>query len=174
MVAQAWLELLMKFFDRDFISGKLDDAEWERRQAAYEQRRAEIWPNLPASIRDVIETIPFHDARIELLDMSGAPSKLVLGLYCETSTATSRCTLEFTGARLATSRERDAQEIVEDERSVLIESEIDITEANECELRFIFKPAGELDIRFAGLRAHRQPAVGARATRKAPIFRPAG
>lgn len=173
MVAQAWLELLMKFFDRDFISGKLDDAEWERRQAAYEQRRAEIWPNLPAAVRDAVEKLPLHDAKIELLDAS-APRKLVLGLYCDTSTATSRITLEFTNAQLSTSPERNAQEIVEDQRSVLIESEIDITEANEYELRFIFKPVGELDIRFAGLRAHRQPAVGARATRRAPIFRPAG
>jgi hypothetical protein len=163
----------MKFFDRDFISGALDDAEWERRQAAYERRRAEIWPNLPASVRNVIETIPFHDARIELLDMSAVPTKLVLGLYCDTSTATSRCTLEFANARLITSRERDAQEIVEDERSVLIESEIDLTETNECELRFIFKPAGEFDIRFAGLRVHRQPALDPGAMRRAPIFKPA-
>src|SRR4051812_44568347 len=121
----------MRFFDRDFVSAKLDDSEWEGRIQAYEQRKASIWPRLPPDVRTAIETIPFHDARIERL-MARPGLEVQLQLFCDSSLGKSRVTLHFRGASL------DAIDL--DADAVLIESEVDELESGHFELRFIFKP----------------------------------
>jgi len=150
----------MKFFDRDFVSARLEDPEWESRIQAYEQHKARIWPRLPAEVRKAVETVAFHDARIERLHV-GSARDVHLQLFCESSRGKSRVNFDFQIASVhLAGMGSDA---------VLIDSEVDELGSERFELRFIFKPDGELGIEFREM-SFEKTALPSSAIRHPPLI----
>ncbi len=153
----------MKYFTREWHSGQLDDAEFERRVKVYWLHINEILPKLPKPCRDLAtgkHKITLHDAKIRKVTYHREKKQLCLSLSCGDLqigyfdldiTYFDVMDIEKIAARL--------QDISCNPRHELLYDEIDIDELGHITHSILFWPKkeGEIEIRFARLEYEKHP-----------------
>jgi hypothetical protein len=163
----------MKFLTKEYILGRLSDAESEARWAAAQRHRNEILPALPDDARRLLEEVPFHDAQVENLIVDEPRSEVLLrllGFSMQDGPAHYRIAIVFGGAYVVEVTAGDAQRIVCLPRAEIVETEIDLV-SEGVEIRFGFARSGEwFGVRFKSV-SHTKERVSDRFARPGVRFK---
>lgn len=163
----------MRYFHRGWADGELSDLEYERTQAAYEDRLAEISPRLTADLM-TLAGADLNDALIEHIEWAPSIRRLVLELVVGSNQAGySIMRLTFRDALLGEHRQETLRDLGRDRRVEMLAHEVDLDQVGALEdieqdqtpasgytVRMLFWPTYELTIDFAALELETRPAPG--------------
>jgi hypothetical protein len=150
--------MIMKWFDRDYVTGGLDDVEWERRRADYADHLNTIGSDLGDGADELIASVNLHDAQVQEWACADGVFKLRV-LAGDLQRGYEFVTLLYEDAELHGATAGDLARWRVTEPGVdFIEDEVDIRPDGRYEHRLLLWPEGEFAVTFRALRLAFEPA----------------
>jgi hypothetical protein len=148
--------MVMRWLSRDWLTGQLDDAEYEAADEACRAHNAAIRPLLPehlrvfAGERDADGYLSLHDCLVEWWTYVPERS-LTLQLFCfEEPRRYRRVTLQYReSVELVGADAAQLAGWLDDPKTEFLHDEMDIIENARFEHRHILSPQGEFGVRFS-------------------------
>lgn len=147
----------MKWFTRDFLTGGLDEAEWQRRIDNHEQHMAEIEGRLNSGAELLAGATNLHDA--QLREWSHISDTLRLRLLIgDLQVGYEWANLTYNGAALVSATAEELNTWSEKAYEIGAD-EIDVVGPHRFEHRALLWPEGEFAVQFTSLTVDRSPAT---------------
>lgn len=157
--AGRYYALPMKWFTREYVTGGLDDDEWERRRLDYARHLTLIQAKLADGAEELVASVNVHDGQVQEWSFEPDGAFRLRLLAGDLQRGYEMLTLLYHGAELvdATTADLDAWRL--DQAGVeLVEDEVDVRSGGGYEHRLLVWPEGAFGIRFHALQVTRQPA----------------
>ncbi len=148
----------MKFFTREWLTGELNDKEYEKVVPAYNRHLAKIMPRLTPNLHNFVKMVNLHDGLIRLVMFDY--KQLIFGLYL-------RCGDLQIGYYDLDIRYKDIQlnqavvdafsKAVQNIKTEILYNELDVADTNNFVHRMIFDPHYEVSIVFRDLEFEKIP-----------------
>jgi hypothetical protein len=150
--------MVMKWFDRNYVTGSLDDEDWERRRAEYSRHLERVAADLGDGAEELIASMNLHDAQVQ--EWAWADRVFTLRVLAgDIQRGYEVMTLRYEDAELHGATDDDLARWRLTEPGVeLVEDEVDLSPGERCEHRLLVWPDGEFAIRFGALRITSEPA----------------
>ena len=134
----------MRFFNRAWVDGELDNEEWDRRLTEYRAYWEDVLPSLPERIR-VLGQVSIHDAKVRLWDHDRekrcVTAELIIGDLQRTY---STYRIVFHDATVTAQPEAEPDSWLMSDDTELLYDEIEPMNGGRFEWRVIAWPTGEI------------------------------
>jgi hypothetical protein len=150
---------MMKFFDQDWHSGVLDDAEYESRSALYSEHVSRLFRTFPRSLYELTTSPVMHDALVRGYSLDKTSGILTLQLRGgDLQRGYEDIDISYDNAVVPEESSAVLQGVTGVRDAELISDEIDVDHAaNLFVHRMVFAPFQEVEIRFANVAVLRRP-----------------
>ncbi len=151
---------VMRWFDRDFVTGGLPDEEWAARQASFAVHLEQIRPQLADGAEQLLASVHLHDGQIASWTYEAGSSFVMRVLAGDLQRGYEWLTLSYGDASLMGTTENDLRGWwnADGFPNEIIEEEIDLVGDHRYEHRMLLWPDGEVGLQFGSLTVDRQPA----------------
>jgi hypothetical protein len=151
---------MMRWFDRDYVTGGLTDESWSARQTDYAAHIETIRPLLTDGAEHLVTSIQLHDGQVAEWTYQPDASFVVRLLVGDLQRGYEWLTLGYGDASLVSTTESDLGRWWSAELpNEIVEDEVDWIGDHRYEHRMLLWPVGEVGVRFSTLVVGRQPAT---------------
>jgi len=144
---------LMRFFTPEWLAGDLDDEDFERAGALYEQRLSEIRVSLPTSVRQFVSDVSLHDGLVRRAEADTDRFRLVVRVG-DLQRGYSDLDVRYSNVQFL--RGIPSTEDALNSHEEIVCDEFDVAE-NSIEHRLLFASGEEFLVRFQDLDFHVTP-----------------
>jgi hypothetical protein len=148
----------VRWFTREWASGRLSDDEWERRNRDYESYLASIRPELRNGSYSLVSDVNLHDAQLQSWSSDPDGSFRLVVLIGDLQAGYETVILSYEKSRTDPDAHTLTDLELDSARTAIWYDEIDVRPGGRYVHSILFHPAGELDIEFSGLVVERTPA----------------
>ena len=147
----------MKYFTREWATGKLTDDEWRERDAAYQNLLDALLPHLPSAVAEIATEISLNDALVRRVTLRRAEHWIRLEFLCGyQQRGYFDLSLIYTNVDFGFLDIRELASIARDPRTEVLYTEVDLVADGVYEHRILFWPRGEMTLRFRELQVRRK------------------
>jgi hypothetical protein len=147
----------MRWLDRDWVSGKLDDAEWNRRLEDYLEHREEVRPLLRNGA-ELLDARNLHDAQIRSFDVRDDGTIATRALVGDLQVGYAFLDFVYRDARVCT----DPDDLLPLNEGVeILYDEVDAEDDGRFVHRVLLSSIGHYEVSFGALSETSTPATAA-------------